>query len=117
MQAASTQISTSKKIAGYLLDIGAVKFNVQNGFTWTSGIQSPIYCDNRVINSRTVVRRAVVDAFVEIIKSRRDGDPDIIAGVATGGITYGVLAAEKLGLPFIYVERRKRARHDESRRG
>ncbi|MEO6187778.1 MAG: orotate phosphoribosyltransferase [Ginsengibacter sp.] len=108
MQPDSKRTSTSKKIAGYLLDIGAVKFDVKKGFTWTSGIQSPIYCDNRIINSRIEVRRAVVDAFVEIIENKKTDQPDIIAGVATGGITYGVLAADKLSLPFIYVREKKK---------
>ncbi len=108
MQPNSKSISTSKIIASYLLDIGAVKFDLEHGFTWTSGIQSPIYCDNRIINSRIEVRRAVVDAFVEIIKNRGVSHPDIIAGVATGGITYGVLTADKLGLPFIYVREKKK---------
>lgn len=90
------------KVAEFLLQIKAVKLNPSNPFTWASGIKSPIYCDNRVTLSfpaiRTFIRQAFADAIVENF-----GKPDVIAGVATGGIAQGALVAEELGLPFIYV--------------
>jgi orotate phosphoribosyltransferase len=93
----------SRLIARHLLDIGAVKFNTDSLFTWTSDIQSPIYCDNRIINSIVPVRDAVVDEFSNTIALNYPTLPAIIAGVATGGMTYGVIVATRLSLPFIYV--------------
>src|ERR1700761_9564886 len=106
----SMKIIPSKKIAKYLLDIEAVKINLKDLFTWTSGIKSPIYCDNRIIKSKAEVRNAVTDEFSEVISPRFLNDIDSIAGVATGGMTYGVLIANKLNLPFIYV-RSERKEH------
>lgn len=104
------KVTPSKSIAESLLKIGAVKFNVEEPFKWTSGIKSPIYCDNRIINSQVLVRDAVISEFSNIISENFIPETDIIAGVATGGIPYGVLAADRLKLPFIYV-REKRKEH------
>jgi len=97
------RIAPSKKIAHSLLRIGAVKLNVKEPFTWTSGILSPIYCDNRIINSIVDVRDAVVSEFTSIIHDIFLPHTDIVAGVATGGIPYGVITSDRLKLPFIYV--------------
>lgn len=90
------------KVAEFLLQIKAVKLQPKNPFTWASGWKSPIYCDNRVTlsypNIRTFIRQNYSDAILEYF-----GKPDVIAGVATGGIAQGALVAEELGLPFIYV--------------
>jgi len=90
------------KIASYLLDIEAVQLNTKKLFTWASGIKSPIYCDNRKILSFPAVRRAVRDEFAEYVESYYP-NVEIIAGVATGGIAIGVLVAEIMDLPFVYV--------------
>jgi len=102
----------SRKIAKFLLEIGAIKFNIHNPFIWTSGIQSPIYCDNRIINSKVHVRDAVIAELSGIVAKNflSDKNDIIIAGVVTGGITYGVLIADRLKLPFIYV-RAERKEH------
>jgi len=90
------------KVAEFLLQIKAVKLQPKNPFTWASGWKSPIYCDNRVTlsypNIRTFIRQSYSDAILE-----KFGKPDVIAGVATGGIAQGALVAEELGLPFVYV--------------
>lgn len=90
------------KVAEFLLQIKAVKLQPKNPFTWASGWKSPIYCDNRVTlsypNIRTFIRQNYSDVILEHF-----GKPDVIAGVATGGIAQGALVAEELGLPFIYV--------------
>ena len=90
------------KVAEFLLQIKAVKLQPNNPFTWASGIKSPIYCDNRVTlsypNIRTFIRQEYAETLVESF-----GKPDVIAGVATGGIAQGALVAQELGLPFIYV--------------
>lgn len=98
----------SKRIAKLLLDIGAVKFSMNEPFTWVSGIQSPIYCDNRIINSKVDVRDAVVGEFTDIILKNFLSEIDVIAGVATGGIPYGILIADRLKLPFIYVREKRK---------
>lgn len=90
------------KIAEFLLQIKAIKLQPTKPFTWASGWNSPIYCDNRVTLSypkiRTFIRQQYVDTIIEEF-----GKPDIIAGVATGGIAQGALVAQELGVPFVYV--------------
>ncbi len=93
---------TALKTAEYLLQIKAVKLSPRDLFTWASGIKSPIYCDNRVTLSFPEIRTYIKNRFTDIIRSKT-GIPDIIAGVATGGIPQGALVAEELGLPFVYV--------------
>lgn len=92
----------AKKTAGYLLQIKAIKLQPSNPFTWASGWKSPIYCDNRKTLSFPEVRSYIRDSFAETVKKYYPG-AELIAGVATGAIAHGVLAAEKLGMPFIYV--------------
>ena len=94
--------SIEKIVAKQLLDIKAVKLNVENPFTWASGWKSPIYCDNRKVLSYPAARKVVYEAFVEIIK-KHFKDVEVIAGVATGAIAYGMMVAEVLGKPFVYV--------------
>jgi len=91
-----------KIIAKELLQINAIKLNPANPFTWASGWKSPIYCDNRKILSYPRVRDAVKNAFAYKLKEEF-GMPDVIAGVATGAIAHGVLVAEILEIPFVYV--------------
>lgn len=93
---------SAKKIAEYLLQIKAIKLNLASPFTWASGWKSPIYCDNRVTLSYPIIRNFIRQQFVEIIKNEY-GTPDVIAGVATGGIAHGALVAQDMGLPFVYV--------------
>jgi orotate phosphoribosyltransferase len=91
-----------KKIAYLLLQNKAIKLNPAKPFQWTSGWKSPIYCDNRKTLSYPEVRNFIRDEFVAIIK-KRFRDVEAIAGVATGAIAHGVLVADKLNLPFLYV--------------
>jgi orotate phosphoribosyltransferase len=93
--------------AGYLLRIKAVKLSPKELFTWASGIKSPIYCDNRVTLSFPEIRTFIRDQFVSAIREKI-GMPDLIAGVATGGIAQGALVAHELGLPFAYVRTTKK---------
>lgn len=92
----------AENIADQLLRIGAVKLSPAQPFTWASGKLSPIYCDNRMILSFPEVRQMVAKSFAQIISSRFS-EVDIIAGVATGAIAHGVLVADLLGKPFIYI--------------
>jgi len=94
--------NSAKKIAEYLLQIKAIKLQPSNPFTWASGWKSPIYCDNRKTLSYPEVRSSIRDSFAEII-SELYPQAELIAGVATGAIAHGALAADKLGKPFIYV--------------
>jgi len=93
---------TKYGIAEKLLQIKAIKLQPTNPFTWASGWKSPIYCDNRLTLSYPEIRDYVRDAFVDYIKKEYT-DIDVIAGVATGAIAQGVLVAEALNLPFVYV--------------
>jgi orotate phosphoribosyltransferase len=92
----------AKQTAQSLLQIKAIKLSPANLFTWASGWHSPIYCDNRKILSFPATRKLVYESFAEMIAAKYP-DADIIAGVATGAIAHGVLVAEKMGKPFIYV--------------
>jgi len=93
---------TAKKTAEVLLQVNAIKLKPQEPFTWASGWKSPIYCDNRIILSFPTIRNYVRETMAKHIESQY-GKPDAIAGVATGAIGIGMLVAEYLGLPFIYV--------------
>lgn len=90
------------EVAEFLLQIKAIKLEPKKPFTWASGWQSPIYCDNRKILSYPKTRTYIRQQFVKMINEHY-GDTDAIAGVATGGIGHGVLVAQDLGLPFCYV--------------
>ncbi len=94
--------STEKIVARQLLDIKAVMLNVEKPFTWASGWKSPIYCDNRKILSYPKARKIVYTGLVRLIEQNYE-NVDVIAGVATGAIAWGMLVAEALGKPFIYV--------------
>ena len=91
-----------RKTAGYLLQSKAIILEPTKPFTWASGWQSPIYCDNRVTLSFPEIRSYIRDAFKQVILEHF-GTPDLIAGVATGAIAQGALVADVMGLPFIYV--------------
>ena len=93
---------TASQTAELLLQINAIKLNSENPFTWASGWKSPIYCDNRVILSFPAIRNYIRDEFSKNIE-KQFGKPDVIAGVATGAIGIGILVAQELGLPFVYV--------------
>ncbi|HEX5003007.1 MAG TPA: orotate phosphoribosyltransferase [Bacteroidia bacterium] len=94
--------SAASNIAEFLLQVKAVRLQPQNPFTWASGWRSPIYCDNRITLSHPKIRTYIRQEFVKMI-DEMFGYPDMIAGVATGAIAHGVLVAEALGLPFVYV--------------
>src|SRR5690606_4915532 len=92
----------AKKTAELLLQINAIKLEPENPFTWASGWKSPIYCDNRIMLSYPEIRNFVREEMAKQVENLY-GKPDVIAGVATGAIGIGILVAEALGLPFIYV--------------
>ena len=93
---------TAKKTAEVLLKVKAIKLSPSEPFTWASGWKSPIYCDNRVTLSYPPVRVFLKEEIAKIVELQY-GKPDVIAGVATGAIAIGVLVAQELGVPFIYV--------------
>ncbi|CAM1335136.1 orotate phosphoribosyltransferase [Tenacibaculum aestuariivivum] len=93
---------TAKKTAELLLQIKAIKLNPHEPFTWASGWKSPIYCDNRVTLSYPPVRNFLKEQIAKLVEDKH-GKPDVIAGVATGAIAIGMLVAQELGVPFIYV--------------
>ncbi|MDF2669256.1 MAG: orotate phosphoribosyltransferase [Paenibacillus sp.] len=92
----------SEQIAEALLEIGAVALRPKEPFTWTSGIKSPIYCDNRLTISYPHIRDLIALGFSEMIRDQFP-DAEVIAGIATGGIPHGAFVAQKLNLPMIYV--------------
>ena len=93
---------SARKVADFLLQIKAVMLQPEKPFTWASGLKAPIYCDNRKTLSNPKIRTYLRQQFVSAI-TEEFGRPDVIAGVATGGIPHGVLIAQDLGLPFVYI--------------
>jgi len=93
---------TQNSVVINLLQINAIKLNPANPFTWASGWKSPIYCDNRKTLSYPEVRSIICDGFKRLIIEKYP-NVDVIAGVATGAIAHGILVADRMNLPFIYV--------------
>jgi len=104
----------ASKTASYLLQINAIKLNIQNPYKWSSGWNSPIYCDNRICLSFPKIRDFLANSIAEEIKKNVSNN-FIIAGVATGAIGIGMLVANKLNAPFIYVrpEKKKHGRKNQ----
>lgn len=90
------------QLARHLLDIEAVLLQPDDPFTWSSGLKSPIYCDNRLTMAHPPVRRAIRDGFVAVLKEEKLA-PDVIVGTATAGIPHAAWLAEQLNLPMAYV--------------
>ncbi len=105
---------TAKETALQLLQINAIKLQPQDPFTWASGWKSPIYCDNRICLSYPEVRNSITQKFATLIKQEYS-DVEVIAGVATGAIGIGMLVANALDLPFIYIrpEAKKHGRQNQ----
>ncbi|WP_455223940.1 orotate phosphoribosyltransferase [Granulicatella sp.] len=95
-------MTLKRKLAKELLAIEAVALRPNNYFTWTSGIQSPIYCDNRITMSYPSIRREIAAGMVEVIKEKYPA-VEVIAGTATAGIPHAAWVSELLDLPMIYV--------------
>jgi len=89
-------------ISQQLIEIKAIKLSPSKPFIWASGAESPIYCDNRMTLSYPAVRNAICDGFVAMVMEIYP-QAEAIAGVATGGIAHGMLVADRMGLPFVYV--------------
>ena len=95
-----------KKVAeqtvDFLTQINAIKLNTKNPFTWTSGIKSPIYCDNRLVLSYPKIREFIAISMSQIINNKYGNNISVV-GVATGAIAIGIMIAERLNLPYAYV--------------
>lgn len=89
-------------IAGSLLEIGAVNLRPQDPFTWTSGLKSPIYCDNRLTMSFPEIRERIAEGFAAVIRAQYP-EAQVIAGTATAGIPHAAWVAQKLNLPMAYI--------------
>lgn len=92
----------AKDIAQSLLQIEAVALRPNEPFTWTSGIKSPIYCDNRLTMSYPEIREKVADGFVTLIKELYP-EAEVIAGTSTAGIPHAAWVSQKLNLPMVYI--------------
>lgn len=100
-------MTTPDQIAKLLLEIKAVTLNVQTPFRYTSGILSPIYCDNRLIISYPDKRKIIIDAFIEMINNNKL-QFDVVAGTATAGIPHAAWIAERLNKPMVYVRNKSK---------
>ncbi len=90
------------RIAAYLLEIEAVALRPKQPFTWTSGIKSPIYCDNRLTMSYPEIREYIAESFAAVIREQYP-DTEVIAGTATAGIPHAAWVAQKMNLPMAYI--------------
>lgn len=109
---------TAEKTAELLLQINAIKLNPKNPFTWASGWNSPIYCDNRLILSFPAIRNFVREEFSKHIE-KEFGKPDVIAGgVATGAIGIGMLVCRVHGIALCLCSSgaKKHGRQNQIRR-
>lgn len=95
----SKNLSLEERVAKALFDVKAIKINVNEPFTFASGIKSPIYCDNRFVLGFSDERDVIVDGFVQAI----DSDADVIVGVATAGIPWASFIADRMKKPLAYV--------------
>ena len=95
-------MENKKAVAEKLLQINAIKLSVDKPFTWASGWKSPIYCDNRKILSYPYIRDLIKSEMCNLV-FQSYADAEMLAGVATGGIPWGAMAADQLKLPYIYV--------------
>ena len=95
----SKNLSLEERVAKALFDVKAVKINVNEPFTFASGIKSPIYCDNRFVLGFSDERDVIVDGFIQAI----DSDVDVIVGVATAGIPWASFIADRMKKPLAYV--------------
>jgi orotate phosphoribosyltransferase len=107
-------ISREKSIAEKLLQINAIRLNLQTPFHWASGWKSPVYCDNRRILSFPYVRDFVKSEMSNVVMEAFP-DAELIAGVATGGIAMGALVADQIKLPFVYVRSKAKGHGLENR--
>ena len=94
--------TVAENVAQHLLQIKAIKLEPAHPFTWASGWKSPIYCDNRKTLSYPEVRSYIRDQFAAVIRQKYP-EAEVVAGVATGAIAQGVLVAQELDLPFVYI--------------
>ena len=95
-------ISNEKAVAEKLLQVKAIKLNLESPFTWASGWKSPVYCDNRRVLSFPFVREFIKSEMCNVIFDQF-GEGELLAGVATAGIAWGAMASDQLKLPYIYV--------------
>lgn len=87
-------------VAQALLNVGAVKLNVAEPFTFTSGIKSPIYCDNRKMIGSVEERNTIIEGFIELLNGL---DFDVVAGTATAGIPWAAFIADRINKPMAYI--------------
>lgn len=95
-------MTIAQEVAQSLLEIKAVTLRPQQPFIWASGIESPIYCDNRLTISYPTVRQLICDGLTKIIETNYE-KVDVIAGTATAGIPHAAWVADRLKLPLVYV--------------
>lgn len=101
-----------KSISKILLEKEAVRLKTDEPFTYVSGIRSPIYCDSRVLIYYPEERTTIVNAYVDKLKNM---DFDVVAGVATGAISWGAWIADRLGKPFVYIRKKSKGYGEDKR--
>lgn len=85
-----------------LIQLKAFSIQFTHPFQWGNGWKAPVYLDDRKILSYTQAR-AFFKVELSRIVAENFPDIDMVAGIATTAIAHGILVAEQLGLPFVYV--------------
>ena len=95
------------EFANLLLSIDAVKLSVNPPFVWTSGIRTPIYCDNRLIISYPEERKKVIAGYRKLIEENNI-EFDVIAGTATAAVPFASFLAYELNKPMVYIRHKSK---------
>ena len=105
----------AREVAQILLKIGAVTFRFDPPYTYTSGIKSPIYLDNRIIISHPNERKKIIDLYVQLIKNNIGlENVDYVSATATAAIPQGAWIADRLGIPMVYCRSDKKGHGKEN---
>lgn len=95
-------MTIAESIARVALEVGAIRINVQQPFTWASGYKMPIYNDNRLLLGNAQNRALVTKGFQDLLK-KNTTEVEVIAGTATAGIPHATTLADRLQVPLVYV--------------
>jgi orotate phosphoribosyltransferase len=95
-------LSFKKILAKKLLEYGCVKFSSDKPFVYASGLTGPVYCDNRMILSHVSLRNLVIENFINLIDHHHFSF-ELLGGIATAGIPYSAIIADRLAKPMIYI--------------
>lgn len=105
---------TAQQVARALLSIKAVGYTPDTPITFKSGIQSPVYVDNRRLPYWPEQWRVVIDGFAEIMQTDLQA-VEVIAGIETAGIPHSAALGYALAKPSVFVRKQPKDHGTKSR--